>query len=134
LKATAGGGSVSDAEQDANKKANVDPTTIPALGGYNAMAQSQFSGDLASFKGDWAADQTFTNTTQLEKAWRKEQAKYSKIYGKIAEERGKYIYQNGSTTAAVIEGYKRFPVPEYDVGEGRWKNTREKKIGDILGR
>jgi hypothetical protein len=109
----------------------VDPTTIPALGGYNAMAQSQFSGDLASFKGDWAADQTYTNTTQLEKAWRKEQTKYIKMYQDIAEKRGKYIMQSGGNTAAVIEGYKRFPVPEYDAGEGRWKKTRP--LSEILG-
>ncbi len=35
MKQTAGPGSVSDAEQRANRESNVDPTKIPALGAYN---------------------------------------------------------------------------------------------------
>lgn len=132
LKATAGAGSVSDAEQEANRKSNVDPTKIPALGGFNSMAQSQFNGDLAQYKGDWALDQKATNVLQLEKAWRKESARMSSIYRDIAEQRIKYINENGNSTAAVKEGYKRFPIPEYDPQSGTWKKT--KPLSQILGK
>jgi len=132
LKSVAGGGSVSDAEQEANRKSNVDPTTIPSLAGFNSLAQSQFNGDMAAYKGDWAADQKFTNTLQLEKAWRRESSRLSEMYKRLAEERIKFINENGNTTAAVREGYKRFPIPEYDVNTGTWKKT--KPLKDILGR
>ena len=124
LKSTAGPGSVSEAEQKINQERNVDPTKVPMLGGYNAMAQSQFNGDLARYKGDWATNSTATNTAQLEKDWRKEKDKLVKIYTDVAQERIKYIADMGNTPAAIKEGYKRFPVPQYDPnangGEGGW--------------
>ena len=132
LKQTAGPGSVSDAEQRANRESNVDPTKVPALGAYNAMAQSQFSGDLARYKGDWADTQPATNALQLDKAWRKESQSLSQLYGDIAKQRAQYIAGNGATTAAVREGYRRFPIPEYDPNTGTWKKT--KPIAEILGR
>jgi len=132
LKATAGAGGVSDAEQEANKKSNVDPTKIPALGGYNAMAQSQFNGDLAQYKGDWAVSHNFNNTLELERAWRKEQSKLNQMYKAIAEERIKFINEHGNTTAAVKEGYRRFPIPEYDADTESWRKT--KPLNQILGR
>jgi hypothetical protein len=132
LKQTAGPGSVSDAEQRANRESNVDPTKVPALGAYNAMAQSQFSGDLARYKGDWADTQPATNALQLDKAWRKESQSLSEVYGNIAKQRAQYIAGNGATTAAVREGYRKFPIPEYDPNSGTWKKT--KPIAEILGR
>jgi hypothetical protein len=132
LKQTAGPGSVSDAEQRANRESNVDPTKIPALGAYNAMAQSQFSGDLARYKGDWADSQPATNALQLDKAWRKESQSLSQVYGDIAKQRAQYIAGNGATTAAVREGYRKFPIPEYDPNTGTWKKT--KPISEILGK
>jgi len=124
LKATAGPGGVSDAEQEANKKSNVDPTKIPALGGYNAMAQSQFSGDLAQYKGDWIGNQKFTTVYDTERAWKKEQARINDMYRNTAEQRIKYINDNGNSTAAVKEGYRRFPIPEYDSRTETWKKTK----------
>jgi len=132
LKQTAGPGSVSDAEQKANRESNVDPTKVPALGAYNAMAQSQFSGDLARYKADWAENHPATNALQLDKAWRKESQSLSELYGTIAKQRAQYIAGNGATTAAVREGYRRFPIPEYDPNTGTWKKT--KPIAEILGK
>ena len=131
LKQTAGAGSVSDAEQDANKKSNVDPTKIPALGGYNSMAQSQFNGDLAQYKGDWVANQKYTTVYDTERAWKKEQAKMNDMYRNIAEQRIKYINSQGNSTSAVKEGYRRYPVPEYDSRTESWKKT--KPLSEILG-
>jgi hypothetical protein len=124
LKQSAGPGSVSDAEQKANRESNVDPTKIPALGAYNAMAQSQFSGDVARYKGDWAESYPAQNALQLDKAWRKEKATLSQMYGSIAKKRAEYIASNGATTAAVKDGYKKYPIPEYDPQTGMWKKTK----------
>jgi hypothetical protein len=132
LKQTAGPGSVSDAEQKANRESNVDPTKVPALGAYNAMAQSQFNGDLARYKGDWAESHPAQNALQLDKAWRKEQATLAQVYGDIAKKRAEYISANGATTAAVQQGYKKYPVPEYDPNSGTWKKT--KPLAEIYGR
>jgi len=124
LKQTAGAGSVSDAEQRANREMNVDPTKIPGLGAYNAMAQSQFSGDLARYKADWASTHPATNALQLDKAWRKESQQLTEMYANIAKERAKFITDNGATTPAVKEAYKRYPVPEYDPATEKWKKTK----------
>lgn len=123
LKKSAGAGSVSDAEQKVNREAGVDPTKIPALGAYNAMSQSKFDADKARWKADWASTSTATNALELDKQWRQESNRLTKIYSDIAKERARFIADNGSTTAAVKEGYKRFPIPDYVPGEG-WKKTR----------
>lgn len=124
LKQTAGPGSVSDAEQRANRESNVDPTKIPALGAFNAMGQSQFDGDRARYKADWAAGQTFGSALEMDKAWRKENQRLSENYSAIAKDRIKFINDNGNTYNAVREGYRRFPVPEYDPGTESWKKTK----------
>jgi len=124
LKQNSGAGSVSDAEQRANKESNVDPTKIPALGAYNGMAQSQFSGDLARYKGDWALTSRATNALELDREWRREQSRLTEMYRDIARQRATYISQQGATTQAVQQGYQRFPVPEYSPERGTWIKTR----------
>ena len=124
LKQNAGPGAVSDAEQRANREANVDITKVPALGAFNAMAQSQFDGDRARWKADWALTQPAQNALQLDKAWRKENQRLGEMYRETATQRARFIAENGGTTAAVQLGYKRFPVPEYDPATETWKKTR----------
>jgi hypothetical protein len=131
LKQNAGPGAVSDAEQRANREANVDITKVPALGAFNAMAQSQFDGDRARWKADWALSQPAQNALQLDKAWRKENQRLGEIYRETATQRAKFIAENGGTTAAVQLGYKRFPVPEYDPATESWIKT--KPLSQILG-
>jgi hypothetical protein len=124
LKQNSGPGAVSDAEQRANREANVDITKVPALGAFNAMAQSQFDGDRARWKADWALSQPAQNALQLDKAWRKENQRLGDMYRETATQRARFIAENGGTTAAVQLGYKRFPVPEYDPATETWKKTR----------
>jgi len=124
LKQNSGPGSISDTEQRANREANVDPTKIPALGAYNAMAQSQFNGDLARYKGDWSQNSSAQNALQLDKEWRKESQKLIDMYANIAKERAKFIASTGGTPAAVKEGYRRYPIPEYDPQTETWKKTK----------
>ena len=130
LKQNSGPGSISDSEQKANKEANVDITKVPALGAYNAMAQSQFTGDLARAKMDWAAGQNFSNAAQMDKAWRKEQANLTTMYADIARQRAEWIAQHGATTAAVKQGYKLYPIPQYNPNTESWEKT--KPLKDII--
>lgn len=120
LKSTAGPGSVSDAEQRANRERNVDPTQIPMLGGYNAMAQSQFNGDLAKYKGDWSVTSKARNTAELESDWRKEKQKLTDSYIDMAKQRLDYISKNGNSSTAIKNGYTFYPVPTYNSATGTW--------------
>ena len=124
LKQTAGAGSVTEAEQRVNRESNVDVTKIPALGAFNAMGQSQFDGDRARYKADWAATQEFKSALDMDKAWRKENQRLSENYAAVAKERIKFINDNGNTYNAVREGYRLFPVPEYDPATETWKKTK----------
>ena len=132
LKETAGPGSVSNAEQQLNRERNVDITKIPALGAYNAMAQSQFDGDRARYKADWASTREFRSGLELDREWRKESKRLTDMYTDMARKRLDFVSANGNTPNAVAEGYRRFPVPEYDPNTGTWKKT--KPLGEILGR
>jgi hypothetical protein len=133
LKANSGPGSVSDAEQKANRAANVDPTKVPALGAYNSMASSQFSGDKLAYKGDWAAQNAdrYSNRLQLERAWKKESQRLDDTYLDISKKRLEYINQNGNNTAAVKEGYRRYPIPEYDARSEKWIKTDINKLDNL---
>ena len=128
LKSTAGGSQVSDAEQKLNQARNIDVTKVPMLGGYNAMAQSQFNGDVAKYRGDFAINSKASNTAQLEAEWRREKEKVTKMYTDMAKQRLDYMAGFGNTPAAIKEGYRRFPVPQYDSnangGQGGWIKTK----------
>jgi hypothetical protein len=132
LKSTAGPGSVSDAEQAANRQRNVDVTKIPMLGGYNAMAQSQFNADLAKYKGDWSVNSKASNTAQLESEWRKEKQKITNSYIDIAKQRLDYISKNGNSSVAIKQGYTFYPVPTYDNVTNTW--SIKKPLSEILGK
>jgi hypothetical protein len=136
LKETAGPGSVSDAEQQANRARNVDITKTPMLGAYNMMSQSQFSGDLQRYKADLAASDNnrAPNATAFDRDFRKTSAALSDSYKKVTEARLDFINKNGGANNpnAIRVGYKRFPVPEYDPQSGNWKYL--KPLTDIFGK
>jgi hypothetical protein len=123
LRETAGPGSVSDAEQAANKARNVDITKAPMLGAYNMMARSQFNGDIQRYKSDLSANTAAPNATVFDREFRKEQSKLVNAYREVTEARLDFIDKNGGANnpAAIREGYKRFPIPQYDVETGNWK-------------
>lgn len=135
LRKNAGAGSVSDAEQRANREANVDIGKIPALGAYNIMAQTQFDADKSRYKADWAVSSKHNaqNSIELEREWRKEVQSVNKFYEQMARERARWLAANGvNNPNAVPEAYRKFPVPEYDPATGRWIKTRP--LDNILGR
>jgi hypothetical protein len=132
LRAVAGPGAVSDAEQKINREAGLDPTVVPGLAAYNIMSRSQFDADRARYKAEFALNSRATNALELDRDWRRESSRLGKIYTDIARERSKFISDQGGSYAAVKEGYKRFPIPEYDVETGTWKKI--KPLGQILGK
>jgi hypothetical protein len=123
LRETAGPGSVSDAEQQANRARNVEITKTPMLGVYNMMSQSQFNADLQRYKSDLAGgpSNTATNATAFDSQFRRYQSELIKSYREVTEARLKYIQENGAGPGAIREGYKRYPVPEYDPNSGGWR-------------
>jgi hypothetical protein len=123
LRETAGPGSVSDAEQAANKARNVDITRAPMLGAYNIMGQSQFNGDLSRYKSDLAADSKLSSATAFDRQFRGTQAELVRAYREVSEARLDYINKNGGANnpAAIRQGYKKYPTPEYDPTTGQWK-------------
>lgn len=134
-----GGTQISDRDRAAAEKMQVDVGTTPALGAFNIKANQQFGFDLARYKSDWASKQPVTSVGELEREWRKEQARLVEQYGKVADERLKFIKDNSRGAPASIglvrEAYNRYPVPEYDPnangGAGGWKKLRS--LNDILG-
>jgi hypothetical protein len=123
LRDTAGPGAVSDAEQQANRARNVDIGRAPMLGAYNMMSQSQFAGDLSRYKSDLASSSDSKSATLFERDFRKTREELVKSYREVTEARLDYINKNGGATnpAAIREGYKLFPVPQYDVSTGNWR-------------
>ena len=134
LKETAGPGSVSDAEQQANRARNVDITRAPMLGAYNMMSQSQFSADVQRYKSDLSSNTTAPNATAFDRDFRKYQQELTKAYRDMAEARLDYINKNGGANNpnAIRQGYKLFPTPEYDPGTGEWKH--KKPLTQIFGK
>lgn len=134
-----GGTQISDRDRAAAEKLQVDIGTTPALGAFNIKANQQFGFDLARYKSDWASKQPIESVAVLEREWRKEQARLVEQYGKVADERVKFIKDNSGGRPASIglvrEAYNRYPVPEYDPnakgGAGDWKKLRS--LNDILG-
>ena len=102
-----------------------------SMGQLAGMAQSQFNADMSRYKADCAVDSKAGNTLQLERDWRRKQQELVNIYMDVAKKRAEFIQQNGGNTNAVREGYRRFPVPEYDAATGKWIKT--KPLADILG-
>jgi len=130
LRETSGPGSVSDAEQAANRARNVDITKTPMLGVYQMMGQSQFNGDLARYKADHAAETTAPNTAKFEKDFRKESTALTDAYRQISEARLAYIQKNGNTPQAIRNGYVMYPVPEYNPATGKWEKL--KPAGEVV--
>jgi len=130
LRETSGPGGVSDAEQAANRSRNVDITNTPLLGVYQMMAQSQFNGDLARYKSAVAAQTDAPNRSVFDQEFRKQSTPLVSMYRDIAQKRLEYIQKNGNTPTAIRNGYKFYPIPEYDVNTGQWINT--KPLGEIL--
>jgi len=124
LKQNAGPGAISDAEQRANKAANVDVVRAPVVGAFTQLTRGQFMADMDLYKNDWLSQRPEIQTQQqFQKAWSAEERRlkdqYDSIYGKRAE----YIGKHGSTPDAAVAGFKYYPQPVYNPQSKKWEIT-----------
>jgi hypothetical protein len=121
LKANAGAGAVSDAEQKANRAANIDITRQPLYAGIADLSRSQHINDMSVARADFkAANPQFQTTEQFNRAWSAEKAKRQKEYDQIFEARAQYIKKYGNTPGAVVDAFKYYPTPEWNSQTGSW--------------
>jgi len=124
LKANAGAGAVSDAEQKANRQANIDITRQPLYAGLADMARSQFVNDMAVARADFKAARPDIKTTeQFNSEWSKEKSRRQKEYDQIFEARAAYIAKynkDGKNPGAVVDAFKYYPTPEWNSETRSW--------------
>jgi len=127
LRANAGPGAVSDAEQKANRDANVDITRQPLYSGLSLLTKDQYMKDLMQARADYRTkNPQLATTAEFNTAWNAEKARLDKQYDSIYAARAAYIAKynpmdaNGKATnpGAVVDAYKLLPVPEWN-GETR---------------
>ena len=127
LRANAGPGAVSDAEQKANRDANVDITRQPLYSGLSLLTKDQFMKDQMQARAEFKAQNPqFKTTAEFNTAWNAEKARLDKQYDSIYAARAAYIAKynlidkDGRATnpGAVVAAYKLLPVPEWN-GETR---------------
>ena len=149
LRANAGPGAVSDAEQRANKEANVgNVDRIPAYAAMAGLHRSQFSGDLAASKQAFLqSNPQFKTTSEFNSAWQKQEALRLKEYQAIAKARfdvmGKAPSPNATPEAIkayrdrVFRAFEAYPAPQYDAGSNKWNyqtaNARRAAMAAVLG-
>jgi len=131
LKANAGPGAVSDAEQKANREANVDITRQPLYSGLSLLTRDQFQKDLNVAKNDFRSGRAdIRSTDQLNKAWSAEKKKAETAYDGIYRARAQYIAKynpDGTNTRAVVDAFKYYPVPEWTGTGWDYKTEYAKK-------
>jgi hypothetical protein len=143
LREAAGPGAVSDAEQRANKQANITfiERTDPGMA-VNELYRSQFYGDLAAAKADMLNKGQYKTRKEFDTAWSKKQGEYIKQYEGIYaarinlikpfnDEYQKLVDQNGPKDKieaalarrrdAIRYGMELYPPPAYDSSTGTMK-------------
>jgi len=129
LRANAGPGAVSDAEQKANRDANVDITRQPLYSGLSLLTKDQFMKDQAQARADFRAkNPQIQSTTEFNTAWNAEKSRLDKEYDNIYAARAAYIAKynpidkNGKATnpGAVVDAFKLLPVPEWNSETRSW--------------
>jgi len=148
LRANAGPGAVSDAEQKANRDANVDITRQPLYSGLSLLTKDQFMKDQQQARAEFRAQNPqFKTTSEFNSAWNAEKSKLDKQYDNIYAARAAYIAKynpvdkNGKSTnpGAVIDAYKYYPVPEWNAETRSWdfgteysKKAARPKLNDFI--
>jgi hypothetical protein len=149
LRANAGPGAVSDAEQRANKEANVgNVDRIPAYAAMAGLHRSQFSGDLAASKQAFLqANPQFKTTGEFNSAWQKQEALRLKEYQAIAKARFDIMGKAPAPSAGpeaikayrdrVFRAFEAYPAPQYDMATNKWNyqtaNARRAAMAAVLG-
>lgn len=124
LKENAGAGSVSDAEQKANREAAVDITRVPLYTAVTLLSKDQFDKDQQVARAAFRqSNPGLTTVRAFNDAWGKEKSKLDAEYNQIYAARAQYIkkyYNDGQNPGAIVDAYKHYPVPEFNRQTGRW--------------
>jgi hypothetical protein len=153
LKAASGPGSVSDAEQRANKEANLQYVErLEPMMVVNELFRSQFTSDLAAAKADALNRGEFKTRKEFDAYWNKESAKLTEQYAGIYKARLQMlkpyleaVQKNPSDESAlqrrrdaIMHSMTVYPAPEYNVQTGKWDyktdNARKAAMNAVLGR
>jgi hypothetical protein len=153
LKANSGAGPVSDAEQRANKEANLQYVeSLEPMMVVNELTRSQFTSDLANAKANFLNQGQYKTRQEFDTAWSKEQSKLTQQYEGIYKARLNMlkpfldaVQKNPEDTAAlqrrrdaIIRSIDVYPAPEYNTQTGKWdyktENARNAAMRMVLGR
>jgi hypothetical protein len=149
LRANSGPGAVSEAEQRANKEANIGNIdrieTYAALAGLN---RSQFTGDLNASKQVFLASRPDIKTTaQWNTEWQKRESDLVKQYQAIAKGRFEIMGKPPKAGASpaemsayrdrVFRAFEVYPAPQFNPGTGKWDyitaNAKRAAMSAVLG-
>jgi hypothetical protein len=149
LKLNSGAGSISNAEQQANKDANIgNIDRIPAYAALSGLYRSQFTADLNASKQNFLnAHPEFKTDAQYNTAWQKEESNLLKGYQGIAKARFDVIGKPPAADAGkeaiaaykdrVFRAFEAYPAPQYDTNTGTWNyqtaNAKRAAMKQILG-
>jgi hypothetical protein len=121
LRQNEGPGSISDAEQRANRQANIDIARMPALPAVDGLHMREFDANVIRYKGDFIANQTAQHPNwgrlELENAWGNEEQKINNMYMDAYRDRLKVLGPN-PTYKTIQQAYEQIPVPQYVPGQG----------------
>lgn len=150
LRANSGPGAVSEAEQRANKEANIG--NVDRIEAYAALAglhRSQFTGDLNASKQAFLASRPdIQTTTQWNSEWQRRESELMRQYQSIAKGRfeimGKAPAANASPQEMaayrdrVFRAFEVYPAPTFNPNSNRWDygtpNARRRAMDAALGR
>ena len=150
LRANSGPGAVSEAEQRANKEANIG--NVDRIEVYAALAglnRSQFTGDLNASKQAFLAGRPdIQTTTQWNSEWQKRESELMRQYQSIAKGRFEIMGKAPGAKASpqemaayrdrVFRAFEVYPAPSFDPGTNRWNygtpNARRRAMDAALGR
>ena len=134
LKANSGGGAVSDAEQRANREANIqniDQLTV--YGALSGLHRSAFQADLGQAKGAFMDRNPDINTPRaFDRAWSQEQNRIMQGYQGVLQARSQFLAQipvpgKNSTPEQrrqyrdrVFKAFEAFPAPRFNPETGSW--------------
>lgn len=124
LKENAGAGSVSDAEQKANRDAAINIARVPLYTAVTMLSKDQFDKDQTVARQAFRqANPNLTTVRAFNDAWSKEKSRLDQEYNQIYAARAQYIakyYQEGQNPGAIVDAYKHYPVPEFNRQTGTW--------------
>jgi hypothetical protein len=140
LRANAGPGAVSDAEQKANREANVDIARQPLYSGLTLMTRDQFEKDKSIAKNDFrSSNPEIRKTDALNKAWAAQEKRANEAYDGIYAARAAYIAKHNpgnKNPGAVVDAFKYYPVPvwngsSWDYGTEYAKKAARRPLGSF---